>query len=123
MEKEKPTLLKKIIFNKEKGNLPSNIAYEIYSSSTSGEGMYPIRRIRADQYNKADYLIISGTIAGQSRERPLAIVNENHSEEEVLSKMYTEAKKSALETANFKQSRLIDLTGNVEISEEDKKYL
>jgi len=107
--------------DKDQEDPVEKIVYAVFSKvHLSNKGRLS-NLIISKKFNTADYLIRNKIIHDITI--PLTIVNENHTPEEVLSTMYDESKKIAELRANLDHNKLLDLTGNVEISEEDKKYL
>lgn len=109
MTKEYRTLLTKVIEDEDIGTLPERTSYKIISSGRPGRQDLQTNHVYAEKFNKADYLVIDYKDLDDEKQ-PLAIVNENHSEKEVLEKMYEEAKEVAKLRAKLDRNKVYDLT-------------
>jgi len=119
MTEDSRTLLEKRVLSKLIS--PESVRYSITRNRLVVMGGIGSNEIYAKRFNKKDYLIINKD-SYKDREIPLAIVNENHSDEFVLKTLYEKATKVAEEWAKFDHNKILDLTGNKPIPEEAKYY-
>ncbi len=99
---------------REEEILPENVNYYVTAKLSPESTGWLSNRIYVEKFNRGDYVIINERIRDGDIVN-LDVVNENHAREEVLDRLYCEAREVAKGRAKLDGNEVLDLTGKVVI--------